>query len=134
MDAFLKHRALDKRYGSRFDFVSSTAVSNSFEPLQRRARTPTPVFKNKLIVSTSKASVSQGPCWEGYHRDYSKEKYTSGSCVPNKNSADKPKKRRSKKRRPKASGSGSETDTQASSSEGEGGKKKEKAKKAKDEK
>ena len=25
--------------------------------------------------------ASQGPCWEGYHRDYSKEKYSNDSCV-----------------------------------------------------
>ena len=65
--------------------------------------------------------ASQGPCWDGYHRDYSKKKYSNDSCVK-----DGKKKKKDKKDKKKEGGDSSSS----SSSDDEDGKpKKKKAKK-----
>ena len=38
--------------------------------------------------------MSRGGCWKGYHRNYKKSRFTSGSCV--KNGAKKKKKSQKK--------------------------------------
>ena len=73
-----------------------------------------------LTLVREQASQSKGPCWTGYHRDYSKEKYSDGSCV--KNGSKKKKKKKKEK-----SGDGSASSS--SSSEDEDGKPKKKKKK-----
>ena len=66
--------------------------------------------------------ASQGPCWDGYKRDYSKKEGTNDSCV--KDGKKKKKKKKDKKKEGDASSSSS------SSSDDEDGKpKKKKAKK-----
>lgn len=67
------------------------------------------------------ASESKGPCWEGYHRDYSKKEMTDGSCVKNG------KKKRVKRASKKTDGVESSTDAASSGDE-----KKKKAKAEKD--
>ena len=69
--------------------------------------------------------ASQGPCWDGYHRDYSKKEGTNDSCVKNG---------KKKKKKKKKDGGGGDSSSSSSSSEDEDGKpKKKKAKKAKKE-
>ena len=69
--------------------------------------------------------ASQGPCWDGYKRDYSKKEGTNDSCV--KDGKKKKKKKKEKKEEGDASSS-------SSSSDDEDGKpkKKQKAKKESD--
>ena len=74
-----------------------------------------------LTLVREHASQSKGPCWKGYHRDYSKKEYSNDSCVKNGS-----KKKKKKKKDKKEGGSSSSS----SSSEDEDGKpKKKKAKK-----
>ena len=56
--------------------------------------------------------ASQGPCWDGYHRDYSKKEGTNDSCVK-----DGGKKKKKKKDKKKDGG-----DSSSSSSDDEDGK------------
>lgn len=42
-------------------------------------------------------NASKGPCWTGYHRDYSKKEYTDNSCVKNGSSKSISKKKRKSK-------------------------------------
>tara|TARA_B100001057_G_scaffold495744_1_gene595481 strand:- start:4300 stop:4671 length:372 start_codon:yes stop_codon:yes gene_type:complete len=72
--------------------------------------------------------ASQGPCWEGYHRDYSKKEGTNDSCV--KNGKKKKKKKTTKKKSKSGDASSSSS---ASSSEDEGGESKKKKRKTKKE-
>jgi len=74
-----------------------------------------------LTLVREHASQSKGPCWSGYHRDYSKEKYSDGSCVKNGS------KKKKKKKKKEKSGDGSASSS--SSSEDEDGKPKKKKKK-----
>ena len=67
-------------------------------------------------------NASQGPCWTGYHRDYSKKKYSDGSCVKNGKGGD-PDKKKKRKKRPSKKKEGAESSTDASSSDDEGKKK-----------
>ena len=77
-----------------------------------------------LTLVREQASQSKGPCWTGYHRDYSKEKYSDGSCVKNGSGGKKKKKKKAKKE------GGGDSSSSSSSSEDEDGKpKKKKAKK-----
>ena len=77
-----------------------------------------------LTLVREHASQSKGPCWTGYHRDYSKKEGTNDSCVKN---GTKKKKKNKKKKSSKDGGSSSSS---SSSSEDEDGKpKKKKAKK-----
>ena len=73
-----------------------------------------------LTLVREHASQSKGPCWEGYHRDYHKEKYSDGSCVKN-GSGDKKKKKKKKKEKKEGGASSS-----SSSSDDEDGKPKKK--------
>jgi hypothetical protein len=75
-----------------------------------------------LTLVREHASQSKGPCWTGYHRDYSKKEGTNDSCV--KNGTKKKKKKKAKKE------GGGDSSSSSSSSEDEDGKpKKKKAKK-----
>ena len=70
--------------------------------------------------------ASQGPCWDGYHRDYSKKEYSDGSCV--KDGGGKKKKKKEKKAKKKEGDASS-----SSSSDSDDGKpKKKKSKKEAD--
>ena len=73
-----------------------------------------------LTLVREHASQSKGPCWTGYHRDYSKEKYSNDSCV--KNGTKKKKKKKSKEKKDDGSASSSSSD----SDDGEPKKKKKK--------
>ncbi len=76
-----------------------------------------------LTLVRERASQSKGPCWTGYHRDYSKKEGTNDSCVKNGTSKKKKKKMKAKKE-------GGGSSSSSSSSEDEDGKpKKKKAKK-----
>ena len=77
-----------------------------------------------LTLVREHASQSKGPCWTGYHRDYSKEKYSDGSCVKN-GSGDKKKKKKSKDKKKKKDG-GSSSSSSSDSDDGEPKKKKKK--------
>ena len=117
MDQFIRGRLRDPRFQRHGPaFVPGPSVSGWSEarPLDSESTRAMP----NLIYSKDNAQ-SQGSCWDGYHRDYSKEKYADGSCV--KDGGGKEKKK--KKRRKKASGSGSESVT-SSESDGEGGRRK----------
>ena len=72
-----------------------------------------------LTLVREHASQSKGPCWTGYHRDYSKEKYSNDSCVKNGT------KKKKKKSKDKKKGDGSSS----SSSDSDDDKPKKKAKK-----
>ncbi len=74
-----------------------------------------------LTLVREHASQSKGPCWTGYHRDYSKKEGTNDSCVKNGTGKKKEKKKKKKKE-----GDGSSS---SSSSEDEDGKPKKKKKK-----
>ena len=50
-----------------------------------------------LTLVREHASQSKGPCWTGYHRDYSKKEGTNDSCVKN-GTKKKKKKKKSKKK------------------------------------
>ena len=67
-----------------------------------------------LTLVREHASQSKGPCWTGYHRDYSKEKYSDGSCVKNGTKKEKKKKKREgkdkKKNKDAPSSSSSDSD------------------------
>ena len=75
-----------------------------------------------LTLVREHASQSKGPCWTGYHRDYSKAEGTNDSCV--KNGTKKKKKKKKKKKE-----SGDSSASSSSSSEDEDGKPKKKKKK-----
>ena len=118
MDQFIRGRLRDPRFQRHGPaFVPGPSVSGWSEarPLDSESTRAMP----NLIYSKDNAQ-SQGSCWDGYHRDYSKEKYADGSCVKDGGGKEKKKK---KKRRKKASGSGSESVT-SSESDGEGGRRK----------
>ena len=76
-----------------------------------------------LTLVREHASQSKGPCWTGYHRDYSKKEGTNDSCV--KNGTSKKKKKKKKTAEKKGDGSSSSS----SSSEDEDGEPKKKKKK-----
>ena len=78
-----------------------------------------------LTLVREHASQSKGPCWTGYHRDYSKKEGTNDSCV--KNGTKKKKKKKSKKK--KSNDGGSSSSSSSSSEDEEGKPKKKKAKK-----
>ena len=75
-----------------------------------------------LTLVREHASQSKGPCWTGYHRDYSKEKYSNDSCVKN---GTKKKKKKSKEKK----GDGSASSSSSDSDDGEPKKKKKKEEK-----
>ena len=76
------------------------------------------------------ASQSKGPCWTGYHRDYSKKEGSSDSCVKNGGGKQKKRKAKAKAKAAKKEGGASSSSSSASSSEDESGEpKKKKAKK-----
>lgn len=80
-----------------------------------------------LALVREHASQSKGPCWTGYHRDYSKREGTNDSCVKDGSKEKKTKKTKKKKARKEGEGSGSSS---SSSGEDEDGKpKKKRAKK-----
>ena len=89
---------------------------------QRTSSTGAPA--HALTLVREHASQSKGPCWEGYHRDYHKEKYSEGSCVKN-GSGDKKKKKKSKDKKKKKDG-GSSSSSSSDSDDGEPKKKKKK--------
>ena len=76
-----------------------------------------------LTLVREQASQSKGPCWTGYHRDYSKAEGTNDSCVKN---GTKKKKKKSKK---KSKDDGSASSSSSSSEDEDGKPKKKKAKK-----
>ena len=63
-----------------------------------------------LTLVREHASQSKGPCWTGYHRDYSKEKYSNDSCVKNGTKKKKKKKSKDKKKGDGSSSSSSDSD------------------------
>jgi hypothetical protein len=79
--------------------------------------------------------ASQGPCWEGYHRDYSKKEGANDSCV--KDGGKKKKGKKKKKARgagaqeKKKGGEGDASSSASSSSDSDGGGDGPKTKKAK---
>ena len=75
-----------------------------------------------LTLVREHASQSKGPCWTGYHRDYSKKEGTNDSCVKNGS-----KKKKKKKARKEGDDSGSSSSS--SSEDEDGNPKKKKAKK-----
>ena len=114
MNGYLKKQLLNQRRGT---------------PLQGR-RTEDALYAGCLPQASGTGThpltqvrhlASQGPCWDGYHRDYSKKKYSNDSCVK-----DGKKKKKDKKDKKKEGGDSSSS----SSSDDEDGKpKKKKAKK-----
>ena len=88
---------------------------------QRTSSTGAPA--HALTLVREHASQSKGPCWEGYHRNYHKDKYSDGSCVKN-GSGDTKKKKKKKKDKKEGDASSS-----SSSSEDEDEKPKKKKKK-----
>ena len=115
MDRYLKRQLLNQRHGT---------------PLQAR-RTEDALYAGCLPQASGTGAhpltmvrhlASQGPCWDGYHRDYSKKEYSDGSCV--KDGKGKKKKKKDKKQ------AKSDASSSSSSSDDEDGKpKKKKAKK-----
>lgn len=89
------------------------------------ARQTSQTGAHALTLVREHASQSKGPCWTGYHRDYSKGEGTNDSCVKNGTGKKKKKKKRKKTTTTKKSDSSSSS----SSSEDEDGKPKKKAKK-----
>ena len=93
MDGYLKRQLLNQRRGT---------------PLQAR-RTEYALYASCLPQASGTGAhpltmvrhlASQGPCWDGYHRDYSKEKYSNDSCVKD----GKKKKKKDKKKKEKDDG------------------------------
>ena len=118
MDQFIRGRLRDPRFQLHGPaFVPGASVSGWSEA--RSLDSDSTRAMPKLIYSKDNAQ-SQGSCWTGYHRDYSKSKYSDGSCVKDGAGG---KEKKKKKRRKKASGSGSESVT-SSESDGEGGRRK----------
>ena len=76
-----------------------------------------------LTMVREQASQSKGPCWTGYHRDYSKKEYSDGSCVKNSGGGKK------KKKKAKKEGGGGSSSSSSSSEDEDGKPKKKKAKK-----
>jgi hypothetical protein len=77
-----------------------------------------------LTVVREHASQSKGPCWTGYHRDYSKKEGSNDSCVKNGTSKKKKKKKKTTKTK-----EGDGSSSSSSSSGDEDGKPKKKKKK-----
>ena len=102
MDAFLRRRASDPRFGA--------------------AAPRTELERYAALVPARHNASSQGPCWSGYHRDYHKGKYTDGSCVKDK-PKDKTNKSQKKKKKPKKEG---EASSSSSSDDDDDGKRKKK--------
>ena len=61
--------------------------------------------------------ASQGPCWEGYHRDYNKKEGTNDSCVKNGKKKKHKKKRKEARKEGDASSSSSSTSSEVESGE-----------------
>lgn len=116
MDGYLKRQVASQNRG--------TALANrrTGDALYARCLPqPESTGAHALTLVREHASQSKGPCWKGYHRDYSKKEYSNDSCV--KNGSKKKKKKKKDKKEGDASSS-------SSSSEDEDGKpKKKKAKK-----
>ena len=74
-----------------------------------------------LTLVREHASQSKGPCWTGYHRDYSKKEGSNDSCVKN---GTKKKKKKSKSK--KKDGGGSSSSSSSSDSDDDKPKKKKK--------
>ena len=115
MEGYLKRQLLNQRRGT---------------PLQGR-RTEDALYASCLPqasgvgthpLTTVRHLASQGPCWDGYHRDYSKKEGTNDSCVKD---GKKKKKKKSKKKK----GEGDASSSSSSSDDEDGKPKKKKAKK-----
>jgi hypothetical protein len=103
MDGYLKRQLLNQRRGT---------------PLQAR-RTEDALYASCLPQASGTGAhpltmvrhlASQGPCWDGYKRDYSKEKYSDGSCVKDGKGKKKKKKDKKEKEKGDASSSSSSSD------------------------
>lgn len=121
MDGYLKRQLTNARRGT---------------PLQAR-RTEGALYAGCLPqasgtgahpLTTVRHLASQGPCWDGYHRDYSKKEGANDSCV--KDGKKKKKKEKKEKKAKKAKKGEGDASSSSSSSDDEDGKpKKKKAKK-----
>ncbi len=103
MDGYLKRQLLNQRRGT---------------PLQAR-RTEDALYASCLPQASGTGAhpltmvrhlASQGPCWDGYHRDYSKKEGTNDSCVKDGKKKKKKKKDKTKKEKGDASSSSSSSD------------------------
>ena len=119
MEGYLK-----KQFVAQNRFTASVAQVRGDALYAGCAQQTSSTGTHALTLVREHASQSKGPCWTGYHRDYSKKEGTNDSCVKNGTSKKKKKKKRKKKTKSDASSSSS-----SSSSEDEDGKPKKKAKK-----
>ena len=79
-----------------------------------------------LTLVREHASQSKGPCWTGYHRDYSKAEGTNDSCVKNGTSKKKEKKKKKKKEKKKGDDASSSSSSSSDDEDGKPMKKKKK--------
>jgi hypothetical protein len=120
MDGYLKRQLTNARRGT---------------PLQAR-RTEGALYAGCLPqasgtgahpLTTVRHLASQGPCWDGYHRDYSKKEGANDSCV--KDGKKKKKGKKEKKAKKAKKGEGDASSSSSSSDDEDGKPKKKKAKK-----
>ena len=120
MDGYLKRQLTNARRGT---------------PLQAR-RTEGALYAGCLPqasgtgahpLTTVRHLASQGPCWDGYHRDYSKKEGANDSCV--KDGKKKKKGKKEKKAKKAKKGEGEASSSSSSSDDDDGKPKKKRAKK-----
>ena len=121
MEGYLK-----KQFFAQNRFTTAAAQPRGDALYAGCARQTSQTGAHALTLVREHASQSKGPCWTGYHRDYSKGEGTNDSCV--KNGTGK-KKKKKKKREKKTTTKKSDSSSSSSSSEDEDGKPKKKAKK-----
>ena len=122
MEGYLK-----KQFVAQNRFTAAAAQARGDALYAGCARQTSQTGAHALTLVREHASQSKGPCWTGYHRDYSKGEGTNDSCV--KNGTGKKKKRKKKTKKTKKKTTGDSSSSSSSSSEDEDGKPKKKAKK-----
>tara|TARA_B100000927_G_scaffold35028_1_gene25190 strand:- start:2875 stop:3243 length:369 start_codon:yes stop_codon:yes gene_type:complete len=119
MEGYLK-----KQFVAQNRFTASVANVRGDALYAGCAQQTSSTGTHALTLVREHASQSKGPCWTGYHRDYSKAEGTNDSCVKN-GTSNKKKKKKKRKKKTKSD----ESSSSSSSSEDEDGKPKKKAKK-----
>jgi len=127
MDGYLRRQLANQRRGTPLQArPSERLLYAQCDPDAARA-----TDSGACALTRVRHLASQGPCWEGYHRDYSKAKYADDSCVKD---GKKPKKDKKAKKEKAPKKEGEAASDSPSSSEDEASEKpaKKKAKKESD--
>ena len=124
MERFLKKQSAAQNRGT------AMATRPTGDALYAGCAPPT-ASRGAHALTLVRELASQGPCWEGYHRDYSKKEGTNDSCVKNGTKKKKKKKKKGggKERETKKEGDASSASSSSDSDGDDDAPKKKKSKK-----